>query len=43
MVEYCYPFVKQKLSHEEKTLREVNYYINVLKRAQPTGDFLYYI
>ena len=40
-MEYCYPFVKQKLSHEEKTLREVNYYINVLRRAQPAGDFLY--
>ena len=38
-MEYCYPIVKQKLTHEEKTLREVNYYINVLKKAQP-GDFL---
>ena len=41
VVEYCYPFVKEKLSHEEKVLREVNYYIHVLKRAQTTGDYLY--
>ena len=43
IVEYCYPFVKQKLSRDEKLLREVNYYINVLKRARMTGDLLIYI
>ena len=42
VVEYFYPFVKQKLSNDEKILREVNYYINVLKRAQMTGDLLIY-